>query len=169
MKQSFEWRGKIYESECVALEDSSYRLQWQGEQLECSLRPLPDGSWLVQRGARIAKVLVHAAGDWRQVWFEGRTYSLRRLDRRRESGAIASRDAGPLRAEMPCQIVKLRFAAGQWVAQGETLLEMEAMKMELKLNAPHSGRIAEWLVQEGQLVQRGAELLRFEHADESES
>lgn len=167
MKQCYEWRGKHYEGECIALDHSTYRLHWRGERLEFSLRQLPDGFWLVQRGPRSAKVLVRSAGELRQIWFEGRTYTLHRVERRRVSEAIGASGDRSLCAEMPCQIVKFRFAVGQQVAQGETLLEMEAMKMELKLNAPHAGRIVEWLVEEGQVVQRGTELLRFEPSDEN--
>ena len=69
---------------------------------------------------------------------------------------------GSLRAEMPCQIVRILVTAGQSVEKGETLLQMEAMKMDLKLTAPSRGSIREWLVEEGQVVQKGQELLRFD-------
>ena len=162
MKAIYEWRGKKYEIICEALSEGAYRLRWDEESLDFNVHQLVDGGWLFRRGDQTEKVLVHADGDRRQIWFGGRTYTLHRIERQRESHSLLGQGEGSLRAEMPCQIVKILVTAGQSVEKGETLLQMEAMKMDLKLTAPSRGSIREWLVEEGQVVQRGQELLRFD-------
>nr|WP_315984054.1 acetyl-CoA carboxylase biotin carboxyl carrier protein subunit [Aliamphritea spongicola] len=51
------------------------------------------------------------------------------------------------------------------VAAGDTLVIMEAMKMEHSLKAPHDGTVAEVFYQEGELVDDGAELIALEAED----
>jgi 3-methylcrotonyl-CoA carboxylase alpha subunit len=59
-------------------------------------------------------------------------------------------------------VVTLLVEVGAAVAKGETLLVMEAMKMEHSITAPNNGRVREFFYQPGELVDGGAELLAFE-------
>jgi biotin carboxyl carrier protein len=50
---------------------------------------------------------------------------------------------------------------GDEVAEGETLVVLEAMKMELPLRAPKTGRVAEIRCAPGELVQPGVTLVEL--------
>lgn len=80
------------------------------------------------------------------------------------SGADAP--TGGFVAAMPGTVIELRVAAGDAVSAGDTLLVLEAMKMEHHMNAPSNGIIAEVLVTEGGQVATGQVLLVFEDAAE---
>ncbi|QKV17009.1 acetyl-CoA carboxylase biotin carboxylase subunit [Oricola thermophila] len=54
---------------------------------------------------------------------------------------------------------------GAAVDKGDKLIVMEAMKMETSLAAPRAGRVAEIFCAEGETVEGGAVLLRFEEAE----
>ena len=56
---------------------------------------------------------------------------------------------------------------GREVKRGETLLLLEAMKMELPVKAQSAGVIEAVNCQEGELVQPGAALIEIEEADEA--
>ena len=56
---------------------------------------------------------------------------------------------------MPGKIVRVLVAEGDRVTTGQTLVIMEAMKMEHSIGAPHDGVVAEVRVAEGQQVQEG--------------
>ncbi len=56
---------------------------------------------------------------------------------------------------MPGKIVKVLVSEGQEVTTGQTLVIMEAMKMEHSIGAPHDGVVAEVRVAEGQQVSEG--------------
>ena len=59
-------------------------------------------------------------------------------------------------------LVELLVAAGDTVKAGDTLVIMEAMKMEQPIKAPVDGVVRELFYQKGDLVDGGAELLTFE-------
>ncbi len=63
--------------------------------------------------------------------------------------------AGGLSAPMPGKVVKVLVAAGQAVTAGETLLVLEAMKMEHPVRAPIDGVVAELPASEGEQVDAG--------------
>ncbi len=68
-------------------------------------------------------------------------------------------------APMPGQIKVVAVASGQSVKVGETLLVLEAMKMEHTLTASRNGIIAEVTVEQDQQVESGAILITFEIQD----
>ncbi len=70
--------------------------------------------------------------------------------------------SGGLRAPMPGKVIDLRVAVGQEVAAGETLLVLEAMKMEHPMRAPEDGVVADVRVALGEQVENGALLLVVE-------
>ena len=69
---------------------------------------------------------------------------------------------GGCRAPMPGKILTVRVEAGLAVAKGDTLIILEAMKMEHEVVAPHDGTVQQVLVQTGQQVEAGAVLVILE-------
>lgn len=65
-------------------------------------------------------------------------------------------------APMPGTIVKLEVKKGQVVAEGETLLFLEAMKMENPIVTPVTGRVADILIAVGDQVATQQLLLMIE-------
>ena len=70
----------------------------------------------------------------------------------------ASDGLGTLEAQMPGVVRRVLAQAGQTVTRGQTLLLLEAMKMEIRVTAPFAGEIVALAVVEGQAVERGQKL-----------
>ncbi|WP_133000949.1 acetyl/propionyl/methylcrotonyl-CoA carboxylase subunit alpha [Luteimonas arsenica] len=88
-----------------------------------------------------------------------------RFDRVAAYEASRSGEAGGgnrVAAPMPGRIVVTRVQAGDSVSEGQELLVMEAMKMELALKAPRDGVVAELLAREGDFVDADAVLVTLE-------
>jgi len=64
-----------------------------------------------------------------------------------------------LEAAMPGQVISVAVKDGDVVTKGQTLVILEAMKMELRVRAPHAGRVQRVLVKTGQVVERGQQLV----------
>ncbi len=65
---------------------------------------------------------------------------------------------GSLLAPMPGTVVGVHAAVGDNVTEGQTLLVMEAMKMQHTIAAPYAGVVSELAASEGQQVEAGAVL-----------
>ncbi|MER7547579.1 biotin carboxylase N-terminal domain-containing protein [Spirillospora sp. NPDC127506] len=69
---------------------------------------------------------------------------------------------GSLLAPMPGTVVRVETREGAEVAEGETLVVLEAMKMEHRIAAPSAGTVAELNVAAGRQVESGAVLAVIE-------
>jgi biotin carboxyl carrier protein len=106
-----------------------------------------------REGARRLEVVVDG---WR---FELEVEDADRADLRRR--ATRARDAastsGPteIRAIIPGRIAAVRVAPGDVVVAGDTLLVIEAMKMQNELRSPRDGTVARVAVGESQTIDAG--------------
>ena len=80
----------------------------------------------------------------------------------RPAGAEADAGAGSLHAPMPGLVTAVMVASGDAVTRGQTLLTMEAMKMEQAIKSPIDGVVAQLPVVVGQQVGADALLIRIE-------
>jgi biotin carboxyl carrier protein len=76
---------------------------------------------------------------------------------RRPRGGLAGAGQA-LEAQMPGVVRRVLIAAGDEVERGQVLMLLEAMKMEIRVTAPHAGRVERVEVVEGQAVDRGQTL-----------
>jgi acyl-CoA carboxylase subunit alpha len=113
-------------------------------------------------GRRMA-TQVTRAGDHLYVQAVRGTISFGIVPRFVVPGAAAM--AGGLTAPMPGVVLDVRCAPGDQVETGQTLVVLEAMKMEHVVRAPADGVIADVRVAKGHHVENGALLLVFEPAD----
>lgn len=67
--------------------------------------------------------------------------------------------AETVKAPMPGKILSVAVSAGQAVKKGETLLILEAMKMQNEIAAPHDAVVAEVRVSANQTVSTGEDLV----------
>lgn len=114
---------------------------------------------------RVIRGHVAAEGERRWVATAGRTYPLTVGGK---PGARSARHAGEegLAAVMPGHVVRVLAEAGQPVEKGQPLVILEAMKMEIKIAAPHAGRVSKVHCREGQVVERGQVLVEITAADD---
>jgi biotin carboxyl carrier protein len=119
------------------------------------------GAWHVWSGSGAA--VVYAARDDDACWVhvDGRVY---RVEITR-AGVVPRRktSAGEqaLAAPMPATVLSLVARVGQAVRAGDTVLMLEAMKMELPVRAPRDGVVAAIHCREGELVQPGVILVEL--------
>jgi len=83
---------------------------------------------------------------------ESRVIGYRRTDSIDEEGGTM---ADEIRAEMVANVWKVVASAGDQVAEGDTLVILESMKMEIPVLAESDGTVAALSVAEGDVVQEG--------------
>ncbi|MEV7685786.1 acetyl-CoA carboxylase biotin carboxylase subunit [Streptomyces bungoensis] len=93
----------------------------------------------------------HRAGDW--IGRDGDAWQVRDHDPVAASlNRAAHAGADSLTAPMPGTVTVVKVAVGDEVAAGQSLLVVEAMKMEHVVSAPHAGTVAELDVTPGTTV-----------------
>jgi len=93
-------------------------------------------------------------GTKRWVTINGQTFVLTQSTGAAKRGGHAHHAAGELTAPMPGQIRAVQVAEGETVSKGQTLVIIEAMKMEIKVAAPFDGKVKSLKVQPGQTVEK---------------
>src|SRR6266404_5758406 len=97
----------------------------------------------------------------RVVFWRGEAWNFGLPDSVRVAGAAHVSD-GALQSPMPGRIVNVAVRLGQIVTKGQTLLTLEAMKMEHALIAPFDGTVAELSVSVGDQVAENVNVVRID-------
>jgi len=97
----------------------------------------------------------------RWVTINGRTYLITKQSGSRRSGAKHDH-SGELTAPMPGQVRAVNVSKGDMVTKGQTLMVLEAMKMEMKIQSPMDGVVSSISVEAEQTVEREQMLIIVE-------
>ena len=120
---------------------------------------LGHGFYRVADGRRTWTVAVAGPPGNRWVWIEGQVAKLEPPATGRARVRSASHD---LASPMPATVIRVLVEPGATVARGDTLVMLEAMKMELPIRAPRDGVVRAVHCKSGELVQPGVNLLDLE-------
>lgn len=151
-------------SHTISLErqpNGTFAASVDGRTVNVAATQLGDGVWLLTfDGARHVKVYTAPDGNAAQ-WVSrgGAVYRLVNADGAPRKRSTKSSGENRLVAKMPGQVVEVAVNVGDTVVQGQTLVVLEAMKMEIRVTAPHDGRIAHVFVRAGDVVEREQQLL----------
>lgn len=105
--------------------------------------------------------IVNAHQDGHSVFCHGKVIRFKSLQADIGNTQDNNADAGFI-APMNGTVVAILVEPGEQVKLGQTLMVMEAMKMEHSLKAPATGSVSEFYFKTGELVDGGAELLTFQ-------
>lgn len=122
--------------------------------------PTGPAEFLVDDGQRQHRVWVAEANGRRWAFCDGSVWEFEPAappaPRKRSSVHEA------LGAPMPATVIGVPVGVGDTVTKGQTVVVLEAMKMELPLRAAHDGTVVSVNCAPGQLVQPGVTLVEIE-------
>jgi len=101
------------------------------------------------------RVTAYVSSDNAKRWatINGRTYLLTKQSGSRKSGGKYDH-SGELTAPMPGQVRAVNVIEGDTVTKGQTLMILEAMKMEIRIQATIDGTVKKLFVKQGETVER---------------
>jgi len=139
--------GRVLSGEASRVRPGVWSLVFSdGRQWEVSLESAPDGEWRVRFGSAVAVLDLKDELTARAAAAGGRS--------RTKKGDVVT-------AAMPGRVLRITVEAGQSVASGESLLVLEAMKMENEVKAPRDGVVEAVAVAPGQAVSAGEVLVKL--------
>ncbi len=172
MKYRYQSGDMIYEVE-LERHGEGYRVTINGEVHDLEVLDAQPGALSLRFGDQAGPLAISrpqtvywgAEGDAKWLSYQGCTYRLDRPATRR-SGKAAGAPEDSLRAPMPARVRAVQVAEGDMVEAGQTLLLLEAMKMEIRLQSPRQGRVARLLARPGEQVEREQVLVELTTEDE---
>lgn len=142
---------------------AGYAVTINGQVYNVSATPKPGELALLIDGQRYT-AYVASDGPRRWVGFGGANaepqplvFTVPQAGKKTRRGKAGGHEA--LEAQMPGLVRKVLVSEGEVVQQGQVLLVLEAMKMEIRVSAPHPGVVEKILVREGETVGRGQVLI----------
>lgn len=139
---------------------SGARVFFDGESHEVHLQMRIDGGLelLVDGKRHVAYVVQH--GELAYVHACGRAWSVKLHDPVRDSGKQDQAGDNCV-APMPGTVADIKVAIGDPVTEGQTLIVIESMKMQMNLNAERDGVVAEVCCAVGETFERDAVLVKL--------
>ena len=161
MKKTLRLDGGRHEV-TLALHGATFRAGADGRTIAGTRRW--DGARLALEiaGTRTHAHVVRGAGGRIEVWIDSERHVVEEEGRTRDGGAGGSGGEDTLATPMPAKVVRVNVAKGDAVTEGQTLVVVESMKMELGLTSPRDGVVATVDAVPGVLVAAGAVLVALE-------
>lgn len=161
MKLSFE-----HNSESISIDltptGKFYRLTIGEKTIDAEIIQAKDGKLdLLIDGKRLT-AYVSSDNTKRWVTIDGQTVVLTKTTDTRRGSHTGHHAAGELTAPMPGQVRAVNVREGDVVTKGQTLLVLEAMKMEIRIQAPSDGMVLRLFVKQSQTVEREQVLIEIE-------
>lgn len=153
---------ELIEVEILSISDHSYHFRVGSEELRLSEPQVFPYSIKTKE----LKVSLEAwqKKHWRAV-VGSKTYEVERIpwdqDEYQKGGAI--------QAKMPGRVTRVFVQEGDEVKRGQTLLIMEAMKMENEIRSETDGQVANLHIEAGQSIESGASLIEIKTASDLET
>ncbi|MGB8769944.1 MAG: biotin/lipoyl-containing protein, partial [Candidatus Korobacteraceae bacterium] len=151
------YRGQRYSVRICCLGPHQYRVEVDGSRIEALIHPLGKFEyWLTAFGRRFHVVSVVQGLNYR-IEVDGVSHSIDRDD------------GGVVHAPGPSVVVSLAVKAGDTVSVGDTLAVLEAMKMEMAVVAPFSGKVRQVMTIPHVQVDAGTPLMQIEATAEGQT
>jgi 3-methylcrotonyl-CoA carboxylase alpha subunit len=119
------------------------------------------GQWRVLVDGVNHRVFAAGPDDAPWIWIDGVVYRPEVADVERPARVRSADLSGSLAAPMPATVRAINVKPGDRVSRGDTLVVLEAMKMELPLKSPTDGVVVSVACQVGDLVQPGVPLVEM--------
>ncbi len=144
------YEGQSYSPKVYRLGPQEYRVEVNGSHFVAHVACLAQFEhWLTLAGRRFHVVCVS----------EGQSY---RIEVEGISHHIQRDDGGIIHAPAPAVVVSISVKPGDEVRSGAQLAVLEAMKMEMQVTAPFSGRVRQVMIIPNVQVDRGAPLIQID-------
>jgi len=163
MKLTFDYNSQSFSIDLTPSGSSkSYRARIGDKSVDVEIIRAENGQLELLIDSQRVTAYVSTDNAKRWVTVNGRTFLLTKSLGAKGGGA-GHAHASELAAPMPGQVRSVNVVEGDSVTKGQTLLVIEAMKMEIRVQAPFDGVVRSLTVKVGQTVEREQILVKMDH------
>lgn len=165
MKTEYQYRiGNEIKRVSIEGNGARFRVTINGASFDIAVDLFGPGQLNLELNGKQTQIFTARNGTRQYVALAGQTWVLEQVDMARpRSGAATTPGLGldSLSASMPGVVLEVLVAENDPVERGQTLVLLEAMKMELRVTAPHAGRVQKVHCTAGAVVERGQLLVEI--------
>lgn len=158
----YQQHDQIYSVQMERLGDDDYQVTIDDRVYRVQAAASSEHVWrLVIDGQ---KHTAYAAADRERRWIQAGdqpAVMLETVEQQTRRRSRATGDDTQLNAQMPGQVVEVFVANGDQVTDGQTVMILEAMKMEIRITAPYHGIVRQVNVARGEVVERDQPLIEI--------
>lgn len=153
----------------VSINNHQYQIKIKGNRLIVDNQPVQNslvelngnGLHVLDQGQRSLEMHIHSKEvDSYEVLVGGRRFIVRvEPEHQRKRRRYEDTPCGDLSAPMPGMVVNVLVQAGDYVHQGQTLVVLESMKMQMQLRSAIGGTVTKVLAKSGQQVTKDSLLV----------
>jgi biotin carboxyl carrier protein len=160
MRRRYQSAGSIYE---IQLERRGKEViaRYGGEEYRFELLDHQPGQLNLRIGDRPQALYYAESNGVLWISHKGCTFKLEPPARPAIQSVSAGSAVDLLRAPMPAQVRSVLVEPGDHVSQGQTLLLLEAMKMEIRIQSPGTAQVLNISAAEGQQVEKDQVLVEL--------
>lgn len=142
----------------IRADNSGGILALSGKKYQVKFSRLDDHSWHIECGGNCCQAYVLKKNDYTHISVNGQVYVIGDPGKKKPS---RSRTGGPgkgadvVTPPTPAAVERILVQTGQAVEEGQSLIVVSAMKMEMTLAAPYAGMVARVNSKEGDQVAPG--------------
>jgi 3-methylcrotonyl-CoA carboxylase alpha subunit len=157
-----EGAAQVIEGQRVAGSADEWRMSVQGRDRSARFSRVPPNRIIAETDARAWPAEVERSASGVVVTTSGRAFSFEWASGERHAAHADAHQQRGLTAPMPGLVLKVLVRTGEKVRAHQTLIVLEAMKMEHNIDAPYDGTVKKVNCAEGGRVAEGAVLIELE-------
>ena len=161
MEFQYEYAGKLYQVN-MTRDGEGFKARIGEKEYSVTSKEIKPGFFVLSIDGTPVKVSIATEGNHRHIFHDGSVYRFTRLEGRRKKGDTDGEISPDITSPISGKLVKVGAESGTVVEGGQTLMTIEAMKMEYQIKAPYDGKVEKINFKEGDQVDIGAVLIVME-------
>ena len=165
MKFHYEFAGKSYPVR-IKKDGNAFTVGVGDDDYAVRSKEVRPGHYILYINDKQVKISLSSEGHKRHIFFNGAVYQFSRSEGKRKKGDDYDTLSPDITSPISGKVVKADVEPGATVTAGQTLMTIEAMKMEYQIKAPFAGTVKYVKFKTGAQVEIGALLVSLEKSDE---
>jgi 3-methylcrotonyl-CoA carboxylase alpha subunit len=161
----YEYAGKSYPVRITKNGDEYKVLIGEKDYLVKSKEVKP-GYFTMKINGKPVKLSMASEGNQRHIFFNGHVFRFTRSEGRKRGKGDYDAMSPEITSPISGKVVKVEAEEGAHVEGGQTLITIEAMKMEYQIKAPYKGRVDKIKFKQGDQVDIGMVLVEMKKTED---
>lgn len=167
MEIQYEYAGKSYPVR-IKKEGEVFKVGIGDNEFTVTRKEIKPGYFILNIDGKPVKVCIATVGNQRHIFFNGAVYRFTRAEGKKRKSDGYDLLSPEINSPISGKVVKIDVEEGDVVKVNQTLMAIEAMKMEYQIKAPFAGMVENIMFKQGDQVDIGVILIKMKKQETGE-